>query len=501
MPLDSLPGTLLVPLRTETRELYLRSYRVRNPAALTTENTFPWIDASCQADVIQLTLRDAVVANNGVSLFTATGPSVDDRLANLGLTRLPAVGASGYVIAETSLGGSTIFVGDEIKDDASGLRFKCTETSLYSNGEFVPIVGIDVGEQTNIDGGTVLTWTSPRPGCGSNASIATQADGVSGTTGGHGIENDGDAVARAIQIRANPPASGNDAQYQATGAATPAIAIQQIFTYPCILGPGSMGFVFTLRAASPGQSRIPNGAQISAVLAYLIGLMPADDQIYPGTIISQPLNVSLRLTWARGAAAWVDTAPWPLYYPDPGQAIIVDTAASPTSFVMKTQSGVYTAIPNPTAGQTIGFYDKNGQTFRRKKILSVTGTGPWTIVVDTSNAASDLSYTPVPSQRAGPWSESLNEIPSAVISYFDGLGPGEQVPSFFDPGLRQRRSPISPSFFSSQVSNRLVIPLLQVPAVQDVTISEPTVPFSTALGTPGLLSYLITLNSIAVFPQ
>lgn len=500
MPLDSLPGTMIVPLRTETRELYLRSFRVRNPSALTTENTFPWIDASCQADITQLTLRDAVVANNGVSLFTATGTALDQRLADLGLSRLSAVGGSGYVYADTSSGGSTIFEGDEIKEDASGLRFKCTQTALYQNGEQIPITGIDVGEQTNVDGGIVLTWTAPRPGCSSTAIVVTQADGASGITGGHGIESDVDAVSRAIQVRANPPASGNDAQYQSTGSETPGIAVQQIFTYPCILGAGATGFVFTLRPGALGQSRVPNGAQISAVLAQLVGVMPADDQIYAGTITEQPVTVVLKTTWARGASSWVDTYPWPLYFPNPGKAIIVQSATTSLVFTLETQNADYTSVTQPAIGQTIGFYDTDAQDFKRKKILSFTGTGPWVITCDTSNAASDISYTPVVGQRACPWSESLNQVPPAAVGYFDTLGPGEQKGSFFDAGRRQRRSPVSPSFYPHQLSNRMLVPILELAAIQDASIIEPSIPYSTTVGTPGVLSYLITLGSLAIFP-
>jgi hypothetical protein len=229
--------------------------------------------------------------------------------------------------------------------------------------------------------------------------------------------------------------------------------------------------------------------------------MPGDDQIFAGTITEQPVSVALRVTWANGAPTWVDTATWPAYYANPGQAILVSTATSALSFILSAQNGNYSGIAQPSAGQTIGMYDKTAQTFRRKKILSVIGTGPWTIAVDTTNASSDTGYTPIVGQRVCPWSESLNNLPAAVISYFDGLGPGEQVASFFDPGLRQRRSPVSPAFYPHQVSNRLLIPILSLASVQDSVISEPTLPYSTTVGVAGSLSYLLTLGFLAAFPQ
>jgi uncharacterized phage protein gp47/JayE len=501
MPITGSPGTLTIPSRDETRELYLRSFRVRNPAALTTENTFPWIDASCQADLMQILYRDAVVVNNGILLSTATGLAVDQRLADLGLARLSSVGSSGYAFCSASVGGTTIFQGDELKQLSTGLRFQCSVTSLYLNGDEIPIAGVDIGEQTNVDGGTVLTWSAPRPGCGSTAIVVTQADGISGLTGGHGIEGDDDAIKRAISIRANPPASGNDAEYQADVADTPAIAIQQAFTYPAILGPGTMGVVFTIRNTTPGASRIPNGAQISAVLANLLGQLPADDQIFVGTITAQNVDVVFKASWTAGSPTWADASPWPIYFVITGQAIVVQTATDALNFVLKCANNNYSGVDQPAAGQTIGVFDAGQHKFRRKKVLSVTGTGPWTIVCDTSNAASDTSYIPVVGQRASPWSDSLNNVPAAVISYFDSLGPGEQVASFFDAGLRQRRSPLPPAIYPSQISNRITTPVLALDAIQDAELVEPAVPYTVSLGTPGVNSYMAVLRYVDVFPQ
>lgn len=501
MPLDALPGTLITMSRTETRDLYLRSYRVRNPNALTTENTFPWIDASCLADVMLLVFQNAVVVNNGVALSTSTGTHLDTRVADLGMKRLPAIGASGYVTVAASVGGTTIFSGDELKEIQTGLRYKCTATALYLNGDQLPVSGIDVGEQTSIDGGTELTWTSPRPGSFSTCIVTTQADGITGLSGGHGIESDIELINRAIQLKSNPPASGNDAQYQSTAAETPAIAIQQVFTYPAILYPGSMGFVFTLRPARPGGSRIPNGSQISTVLTYLQDLMPADDEIFPGTITEEPIDIVLQVSWARGSSSWVDTSPWPQYFSfDPTLSVIVTAVTDATHFQLATVGGTY-PVNQPTVGQTIGMYDPVNQVFQRKKFLTVTGTGPWTIVCDTSNAASDTGYVPAINQMVCPWSESINDIPLPIISYFDTLGPGEQVATFFDPGFRRRRSPISPSFYPSQINNKIVGPLLTIQSVQDAVLAEPAIPHPVSVGIPGVSSNMLTLQFITVFPE
>ncbi len=163
MPLDSLPGTLVVPSREETRESYLRSYRLRNPDALTTEGTQPWIDACVFADNQQALYRDAVVAANNVTLANATGDKLDVLGESEGVPRLSAVGASGFVVLSASVGGTTIYSGDEIKDPRTGLRFQCSATALYQDHDLVPLIGVDVGPQTNIAAGTVLNSNRSRP--------------------------------------------------------------------------------------------------------------------------------------------------------------------------------------------------------------------------------------------------------------------------------------------------------------------------------------------------
>ncbi len=500
MPLDSLPGVLVVPTRDQTRESYLRSYRLRNPTALTSEGTQPWIDASVFADNQQALYRDAVVAANNVTLANATGAALDVLGNSEGVPRLGAIGASGFVVASASAGGTTIYLGDEIKDPRTGLRFQCANTALYFPGDLIPIVGVDVGPQTNIAAGAVLNWSSPRPGSGPTATVYTQVDGT-GLTAGRNKEDDNTYRSRIQQLKSNRPASGNDAEYRAAIAKAPGVAVQQAFAYPAIKGPGTMGYVFTLRPVSAGGSRVPNSAQIASVLTYITSLFPADDQIFAGSITAQPVDVALRVTWSPGAPSWVDTAPWPAYSAAGSQSIIVSAATSATSFTLVSSNGSYAGLTAPTTGATIGLYDKTAQLFRRKKILSVSGSGPYGITCDITNNASDTTYTPAVGQRACPWADSLNDIPAAVIGYFDALGPGEQALLFFDAGQRQRRSPMPPTYYPNQITNRLTTPVLLVPSITDAIVAEPAVPRATTVGVPGVLSYLQTLGFISVFPQ
>jgi hypothetical protein len=209
------------------------------------------------------------------------------------------------------------------------------------------------------------------------------------------------------------------------------------------------------------------------------------------------------VTWDADAAGWADVVPWPPYY-TPGigslRAIIVNSAASPTSFVLKTENSVYTGVAQPTVGQTIAFYDSANGQYVRKRIGAIAGTGPWTITVDTSNGASDTSYKPIGGQRAMPWSESLPDTLPPLFEYFDGLGPGEQQSFFYDEGRRQKRQPPAPKEWPHTLTRKGLEAVIAIDAIEDGSVVEgdgvaPTV------GTPGIVSKMLKLRYVSVFPE
>lgn len=497
MPLNILPSKIVVFQRDEIRDAYLRDYSIRNPAGSTAVGQQPYIDASVTADTLVPVYANAVQIGNGLAVQTMSTDQLDNEIQRLGSRRIDPVGAVGYAIAQGSAGGGVIFAGDEIKT-ASGLRYQCTATRIYLPGAFVPIQGLDTGPTTNQVPGTAMTWSSARPGISPNAVVAMQSNGT-GLGGGSLAEADADLVLRIIALRAKPPASGNDAEFQKAILATPGLAIQQPFTFPAICGAGSTGFTFTLRPSSPGGNRIPAPTQLEAARAYLVGRFPKDDGIFACLLVATPLTIHLQPTWAPQAPAWTDATTWPLYVA--GDAVLVDGAAAPTATSVRLTTG--TSTTTPQIGQTIAFYDAPNAFFRRKKVLSVgvvVADKSWDLVFDTSNAASDTSYTPVAGQPACPWSDSLQSLVTPLVAYFDGLGPGEQVDTFFDPGYRQRRSPQAPAAWPNALTNRILQPLFALPTISDIAMLSPSVPHAPDVGALGVYSNLLTLGGLAAFP-
>lgn len=517
MPIDQLPGEIVVPTRDEVIERWKRSHRTRVPEADTGPGTQPDVDARIAADALMPLFASAVIIGKNAVLEEARGSALDQWAQREGVgPRRGEVGASGYVVARTSAGGSTIREDDELIDESSGLRYRVVETRHYLDGEAIPVVGKDGGSASNIPAGTPLKWTSPRPGSGPVAVVLQQADG-SGLTGGRPAEDDREFLERILQEKRTRAASGNDAEYQLEAEKTPSVAVQKAFTYPCILGPGTTCVVFTLRPQRSGGSRVPNPVQVSLVEAHVSAKFPADDGAFFGMLEEEDADVVLAIDWTEEAPGWEDLVRWPPYFPPdpmsgPG-AVVVASASSPTVFQLKTQNNIYSGAPAPQAGQTIGFYDPGGFTFRRKRILSVAGSGPWTITVDTTNSVSDTSYTPEVGQRAMPWSDSLNSLLPGIHAYFDRLGPGEQVATFYDEGRRQRRQPRPHRSWPSALTARALTeaastipnpdptkPPLPNEAVSEVRVLEGDgrVP---SVGTPGVLSRILKLRFLSVFPE
>lgn len=519
MPREALAGKLILLTRAQVRDAFLRNYSIRNPGAKTGPGTTPYLDASVFADATMVHGQNAVIIANGTTRATANFDQLKAMAEDLGTEPKGPVGGSGAVIVSAASGGTTILAGDVLTDPATQLRFQCLATGTYLDGDEVPIQGLDTGPGTNLAAGTKLTWSTPRVGCAPTCAVATQADG-SGLSDGANAEGATDLRQRLDDNAANPPASGNDAQYQDAVSNTATLAVQQAFTYPCFNGPGSQGVAFTIRPTQLGATRIPNGTQLTLALAALAGEMPADDGIYPITLLGSDVTVVLKVKWARNAESWADVSPWPTYIASPNLVKVATPATGTTSATYFRLDA--TGITEPQVGQSIGFLDLPNLTFRRKKILSYAadGSGGWDITVDTSGGVSDTSYVPQNGDIACPWSDSLDSLIEPVLTYFDSLGPGEMFASFFDEGLRQRRSPPSPQKWPNQVTNRLLggalIPvppsgtpqnqpavptLFTTPTIEDVLLVEPTVPYSTPVGTPGVSVNLLQLGALAAFPE
>jgi uncharacterized phage protein gp47/JayE len=504
MALDSTPDRIVVKSREKIVADYKRDYSIRNPRASLADGEQVDIDAQVFADQMVPIYAAARQAGDAVSLLNQTGDDLDRTWGPRGVSRPAAQGGIGYVIIQASTAGGPIFQGDEIKDLNSGLRFRAAETRLnWQDGDAVPIAGIDTGPATNVAAGTKLTWSRPRPGIGDAATVAEQESGE-GLVGGRDRATDDEYRELIRESLANPAAAGNDAQIQQEGRKTPGVPFQQIFTYPAIFGSCTTAVCGLMRmAGSDPATRIPTEIQRQQLEGYIVGLFPKGDVYLFPTIFAQPVDVSMNVRWAKGVAGWQDQPPWPPRYDvDDGRIVIDGVPTSAAAFSLRTDDDDYTGVPSPQVGQTIGFYDKARGIFSRKRIATVTGSGPWDITCSVLLGASDTVYTPFDGQSVSPWSESLQLLVSPLLAVFARLGPGEQVSNvdFLDDGERQRRSPESPAAWPSVLANKDLSDVLKTPGIAEGEFIE-GVDVSTTVGVPGVTAYLLTLRDFTVFPK
>lgn len=486
----------VTPDRSVVRDAGLRSNKFRVPGADYGPGTQPYIDAQICADVVAPIHAEAVACAKATDVADAVGQALDDWGARLKRARKGATKSQGFVTAQTATGGASIPAGTVGKYQPKGASYEVAVGGTYQNGQTIAVQSVDVGTSTILAAGSVINWISPPTGLKSSAIVFANTDG-SGIKGGAPAEDDETYRAALLERMRNPPASGNCSHYATVIEDIPGLGVQKAFIYPAWNGPGTVCATFTMRPGSPGDSRLPNGAQLAQAEAALKDAFPADDGIALCAIVEDPIALSLQVTWRGAANGWVDLSPWPLFYADQ-----VHVTGSPTNGSARVTSA--STIADPVVGQTIGFLDRSTSppTFKRKRILTVTIVTPATtydLTFDTSLTSSD-AYIPVANQLVSPWSPSLGSLVAPVLSYFDRQGPGEMFASFADPGLRQRRFPApDQDTYPSRLENILISDLR--PFVADAEIADPAVPLETVVGTPGTEVAIHVLSDLGVFPQ
>lgn len=490
----ALPDRIQVFSRDELVRRFLRSYKVAQPEADTSKEGQPYIEARVDADMQLPIYANIQTIGDSHSLDNRTEEELDAIGAVEGIERPPAVGSSGYVLARTAVGGSTIFADDELTYPPTGNRYTVAATALYANGGQVPIVGVDTGLGSDLPAGAELEWTNPRPGCESLAPVWSE-----GLTGGREQAAAEEYKALIRERRKSPVGVGNEAAYLALieDARAHGIAVQKAFVYPAIKGTGTIGCTFIMRPITPGGSRIPSTAQLGIMGATLEGAFSFDDGIFMVAMAEQTAAVSFLAAWKANATGWADINPFPSYISGAQMAVSGSISITSSSFRVVTSG----TSARPVVGQTIALYDASTASFKKKRIASVTqvvANKQWNLTFDMSANASD-DFVPAAGALVSPWSDSLNLITGAVVGYFDAMGPGEMVSTFYDRGRRQKRQPESPDSWTSEISSQLDRAVQGVAAVRSASLLVPSSTQSTTVGTPGALVYVRRLTDMAVY--
>jgi Baseplate J-like protein len=445
---------LIVKNKDEWRDIGTRNVYGANTDIDVGEDSATYIMFAAIGEIAAMQSQNARIVANKVPLEYLTEAETELQYGTT-VPRQTNVGSTGYVVASAASGGFTVRVGDMLTDPDTRQKFRFSGAvdTLYLDGEAVPCESVDTGNATNIEAGKVLVWDNLRAGAYATATVYANPDG-SGFTGGRSTETLDEWKNRIRDHNANPAGHGNEGDVLqlaedvsgrtlSTGAVTTGhgIPVQKAFVYPALQGPGVFGLAFLVKQDDWFRSRKPTSTQVTAVYQYVNAALPKDS-ILPITVQDVALSIDASVALSPRAAQWADFSPWPAAATRGAGRKVIGTVTSALAFQIVTDDADYTGEVSPVAGQTIGLFDYLTGTFRRKQILTVSGSGPWAITVSTVAGASDTSYLPVAGKAVCPWCDVLTDIAAAIGRHVKQCGVGECVTLDPGDGMRQMRVPL-----------------------------------------------------------
>ena len=521
----------VTPARGEEREKMLATYRNGLRGLIDPETGAPFTDDVINRatqegsakyagfDALDLALlglhaKAPVIADQAVPSRATTG-TLRGIIAPLKeITPLAAAGATLQATCTADVGaffpGSTTVpdAGAAFAVDAAGLRFQLLfDVTTPANGiagsdaaEPMLLVGVDVGEATNLPAGSKLTWSGNQP-LSATKTFTTTENG----TGGIDAETDAELAARIEADDAHKPESGNNAHVRKWGRAA-SNAVEDLFVYACAKYAGTTVVAVTQKrgfqteAAPKGpNARIPSAGTLALVRAKLV---PPASPVVPERVVAvvtaptpQSTNVSIGLALPRGRGlGWYDPRPWPDYDAAPA-AITVVTSQS----LFRMSSPV--ALPSGSTAPRIMVWVKAKSRWEELRVTSITPAGGSLFDVVLSSPA---VATLLVGAYVSPLVRGFKLLGQAVERYFDSLGPGEVVDLATDPrASRAARFPDPVERYPYRAGSTIVS-VLQAALVGSITSGEllaisatvPAVPSDPASG-PSML----VAGNVAVYPS
>jgi len=350
-------------------------------------------------------------------------------------SRLGAVGASGTVDAPATAG--SIFVGSTtipsataaIATDPNGLRYQVLQTvaTPASGTAALTMKGIDTGTVTNVDSGTILTWSANFPlGADPEASTSAVFDG------GFDKETDQEWSERIEDRMRNRPASGNNAHFEAW-ARQASVAVESAFVYATGLNAGSVVVAILekrgLAETGPISRQDVSVGTLTDVTTFLT---PPASPVVPEHVFvivvkanSQPSDLAIRVAMNKGTSGgWADSTPWPGYtvlFPEAK----VTSVTSTTLFDVTTDDdlpGGASLLTGVDAPSLMVWNDVTSR-FIELDVNQISKTG--NVATVTLNTAPSVAIAV--DDRISPYTDQNLLIAETVADYFDELGPGEVV--------------------------------------------------------------------------
>lgn len=262
------------------------------------EGSFAWDSiAPAAIELAQAAIWAQEVLRRGFAQ-TTFGAYLDLRAEEHGLTRRPAVAATGAVLF-TGAPGTVIPAGTRVSTASTStspaVAFRTTEAAIIpeSGSVEVRIQSETPGTSGNVAAGTIRFLAATIPGI-------TSVTNAEPTTGGADQESDESLRARLLQKVRSPSASGNKADYVRWAMEVPGVG--GVSVVPVRDGPGTVSVAIIDTQKQPASPEL-----VAAVQNHIApdgplggGLAPigADVRVEAATAVL--INVSATLTFAEG---------------------------------------------------------------------------------------------------------------------------------------------------------------------------------------------------------
>lgn len=262
--------------------------------------------AAVAAELAQAAIWAQEVLRRGFAQ-TTFGQYLDLRAAEHGLTRKPAVKATGQVVF-TGTPGTIIPRGTQVStvgsETAPAIFFTTTEdVTIGSDGTATAnIEAVEAGATGNVTAGVIKLLAQPVSG-------VTGVTNPSPTTGGADEEDDASLLARLLLRVREPGTSGNKADYKQWALSVPGVGGVQVI--PLWNGPGTVKVVLLGADKKPasadivqavqnyicpdparGEGKAPIGASVTVVAATAVAINVSATVVLTGTKTLQEVQAA-----------------------------------------------------------------------------------------------------------------------------------------------------------------------------------------------------------------
>lgn len=306
--------------------------------------------------------------------------------------------------------------------DPTGQIFVETTAAVTLNGppntNTVPLVSTATGVAANLPAGTVLTW---QPSIANIDPTMTLTDAL---VGAEDIESDVDLLARILRRIQLPPRGGTANDYrnwteEATNLTTGAsLGIERGYVYPLRSGLGTVDVV-PLQNGS-GSGRIPGGATLVLLLAYLNSKRPvtATVNVVAALAVALRLRVRVRPSPAKGGTYLYDwnDAGLATAITNPNSTNKTIECAAPAALKAAVDAGQQPRI------QIINSFSGAGPLPFQARVVSYVAGAPDVLTLDSFPAVGPVGGTDYFWAGGG----VVDLVASRLLTYVDSVGPSRQ---------------------------------------------------------------------------